>query len=85
MRYRLKIAYDIHFRIKSVLRRSIGLEIHKTHYIFDDARMHVINSEKIALLQLCNSECSTSNIYGLPPYSNFEYVPQASSESIWFK
>jgi|688.fasta_scaffold70354_3 FkbM family methyltransferase len=32
------------------LRRSIGLEIHKTHSSFDEARMHVINSEKIALL-----------------------------------
>jgi hypothetical protein len=32
------------------LRRSIGLEIHKPHSIFDNARMHVIDSEKIALL-----------------------------------
>jgi hypothetical protein len=50
MRYRVTIGYAIHFRIKSVLRRSIGLEIHETHSIFDEARMHVINSEKIALL-----------------------------------
>jgi FkbM family methyltransferase len=32
------------------LRRSVGLEIHKTRSSFDEARMHVIDGEKITLL-----------------------------------
>ncbi len=32
------------------LRRTLGIEIHKTRASFNEARLHVINSKKVTLL-----------------------------------
>lgn len=36
--------------LNRILRRTLGIEIHKTRASFDDARLHVIDSKRVTLL-----------------------------------